>query len=143
MTVNPYQAPAANLSPSATQAAVAAPALWNPDAAGNWSLLFTPIFGAILVSKNWQAIGEPKRAASARIWAYVSVPIVALGLGFPLLIIWYFASNRPQSRFVKSQWGANYPRKPWGKPLAIAFVLGVLALAAFFALGFLAPATPT
>jgi hypothetical protein len=44
----------------------AAPALWNPNAAANWSLLFSPMFGAWLHMKNWAALGEPERAAARR-----------------------------------------------------------------------------
>lgn len=31
--------------------------LWNPNAAVNWSVLFTPIFGAWIQAKNWKALG--------------------------------------------------------------------------------------
>lgn len=119
MTANPYQAPAAALKLPELKHGEA-PELWNPDAAGNWSLLFTPIFGSILIGKNWEALGHADKASRARIWAYVTLPIVLVGLGMPLLILWYFASNRPQARYVKERWGKSYPRKPWGKPLAIA-----------------------
>ena len=33
-----------------------APALWNPTAAGSWSILFSPIFGAYLHMLNWRAL---------------------------------------------------------------------------------------
>ena len=41
---------------AARQSAVAPP-LWNPGAAMAWSLLFSPIFGAFVHMKNWQALG--------------------------------------------------------------------------------------
>ena len=37
-------------------------AIWNPDAAANWCLLFSPVFGTWLHMKNWRALGEPERA---------------------------------------------------------------------------------
>jgi len=44
--VNPYAPPAADLE---ARELGAVPALWNPNAAEAWSLLFTPIFGSILL----------------------------------------------------------------------------------------------
>lgn len=44
-------------TPAPTREA-AAIALWNPNAAANWSLLFTPLFGAYLHMLNWRSLGE-------------------------------------------------------------------------------------
>ena len=133
-----------------------APALWNPNGAANWCLLFTPIFGAWLHMKNWQALGEPGRAASARVWVVVSaVLIVGLSLvgslwplgplmglsrlfAFVLLISWYFGSARGQARYVAERFGSDYPRKSWLAPIATGIVavamysglVGVLAAVA-------------
>ena len=65
---NPYAPPQADVEPVAVETP-AAPSLWNPNAAASWSLIFTPIFGAILHMKNWEALGEPQKAAGARSWA--------------------------------------------------------------------------
>jgi hypothetical protein len=132
----------------------AAPALWNPGAAASWSLLFTPAFGAFLHMKNWEALGEPDKAAAAKKWVVIYIAIIA-GLtvvsvflpynralpailrlaGFSLLLGWYFASGKPQMNFVKSRYGKEYPRKEWGKPILIAFG----ALIGFgFVVGFIA-----
>jgi uncharacterized membrane protein YfcA len=116
-----------------------APALWNPGAAASWSLLFSPAFGAFLHMKNWEALGEPDKAAAAKKWAVIYlVAIVGLSLagallpfnkaipgllrlcGFVLLLSWYFASGKPQLEFVKSRYGKKYPRKGWAQPLLIA-----------------------
>ena len=43
------------------------PKLWNPEAAGGWSLIFNPVFGSILVLMNWQALGEREKIRSAQI----------------------------------------------------------------------------
>ena len=147
---NPYQAPTTSLEelPSGE----VAPEIWNPNAAANWSLPFTPIFGAILHMKNWQALGEPAKAAAARNWAIASAVIifatVLIGafmedgksgdgatrlLSFALLLTWYFASARAQSQYVKERFGTDYPRKGWGKPLLFA----VLAVFAFFVFMFM------
>jgi hypothetical protein len=47
-------------------------AIWNPNAAASWSVLFTPLFGALLHAQNWTVLGEPERARKSMRWAYVS-----------------------------------------------------------------------
>lgn len=114
-----------------TRAATATP-IWNPNAAVNWSFLFTPAFGSYLQMLNWRALGEPQKAASARAWFYISLSILPVYLlarvltglyttAQPLfvvyLFVWYFASGRRQAKYVKEKLGSDYPRKPWGRPL--------------------------
>jgi len=130
----------------------AAPPLWNPNAAANWSLLFSPAFGAWLHMKNWQALGDTKRAASARVWVWVSIACIVLftfadisksGAGsggssmfLILLLAWYFGSGRGQAKFVKERFGNDYPRKGWGKPFAGVFIafFGLFAVGVVLAL---------
>ena len=54
MTPNPYAPPKAEVADVGRTEV--APALWNPNAAASWSLLFSPAFGAFLHMKNWQAL---------------------------------------------------------------------------------------
>lgn len=145
---NPYAPPEARVAEVAQSAGAAdagpAPALWNPGAASAWSLLFTPIFGAILQMKNWQALGAPDRAATSRAWAigcaiyfllsgttFVFLPEsavldrIANLLGFVLVLIWYFAEGREQVLHVRARFGKVYPRRSWWLPLL--FALGGLA----------------
>ena len=133
-------------------------AIWNPNAASNWSLIFTPAFGSYLHALNWRALGEQGRANSAMGWFYFSLAMLvvyifmgmfigderaadgaARGLGFLYLIIWYFSAGRSQAKYVKNKFGKDYPRRSWGKPLLIgvAAIVGyfVLALAIGFTLG--------
>ena len=50
------------------------------------------------------------------------LPSLVLPLvGLIYLIVWYFSSVKPQAGFVRTRWGKDYPRRPWGKPLAIGF----------------------
>ena len=154
MTPNPFEPPKAKLRDISQ--GEAAP-LWNPNAAANWSLLFSPVFGALVHMKNWQALGESAKAASARVWAMVSlVGIVGAAsasvllpnittldpfsrlLGLSLLIGWYASSGRAQAAYVKSRFGNEYPRRGWGKPLllaaaSLAAFVGVLAVLAIIA----------
>ena len=107
------------------------PELWNPDAAGGWSLLFTPIFGSILVRKNWLALGEEKLANKSKIWTIFGVVLLIPSafiplIGFIFIVTWYFASQKPQTKFIKSRWGKEYPKRKWSKPLLIALPVWVL-----------------
>jgi len=111
-------------------------------------LLLSPIFGSILHMKNWQALGEPEKAAKSKQWALGStgffVLLVLLGALLPdskaleagsrgasigLLIAWYSLSGKPQVSYVKSRFGKAYIRKSWALPLLYA----VLCFAAFVA----------
>jgi uncharacterized membrane protein YfcA len=153
MSTNPYAPPTAHVADVAH--AEAAPRLWNPNAAANWSLLFSPVFGAILHMKNWDALGEPAKAAGSKVWAIAAlVLIVALAgvsamlpeskpldaasrsIGLTLLLVWYFASGRAQARYVKEKFGATYPRRGWTRPLLIAVGITVGFFAIVFVIAF-------
>lgn len=139
-TPNPYSPPSALVEdPTLATPPDTAPALWNPNAAASWSLLFTPVFGAWLHMKNWQALGQPEKAESSWRWVQASAAIlVAMILlsvtvlddrvgellaragGFALLLGWYYTSARPQAALVLGRYGKAYPRRGWAKPLLIA-----------------------
>jgi hypothetical protein len=152
---NPYATPQSDPVPSLVSPA---PRLWNPDAAGAWSLIFTPVFGSILLLKNWQAIGLDGKVKAARNWLNVSIVMLVLmivvgmfdlminvtisnvsfavdeSFGWYYIFIWYFAWQKPQTKYVKEQWGKDYPRKSWRKPLQIGFSCwgGFIILSACF-----------
>ena len=150
MEGNRYAPPKAAIE-GASEAAGTAPALWNPNATANWSLLFTPIFGAWLQMKNWEALGETRRAASSKAWLVVSAVLVGgsvlvdlllpqsllaaltTPIGFLVLVVWYFASGRRHARWVDQRFGTDYPRRGWTPPLLwgaagylVVFAAGVL-----------------
>jgi len=152
---DPYAPPRARVVDSPSHAI--APPLWNPNAAANWSLLFSPAFGAYLHMLNWRALGETSRAATAKTWFIVSVALLAIGIAVDLvlpdgsaanagansfavvyLLVWYFASARRQSRYVADKWDGDYPRRPWKRPLLVATagLLGyaIVAFAVYWAL---------
>lgn len=127
-----------------------APRLWNPNAAANWSLLFSVIFGAVLHMKNWEALGEPEKAASSKRWAvgalifFVVMTVfsaftedekladaITKIFAFGLLITWYFLNARAQQRYVIAKFGQDYPRKGWLKPIgwAILTIFGFIVVA--------------
>ena len=139
MSSNPYAPPKAALRDAVEREA--APALWNPNAASNWSLVFSPIFGALLQMKNWQALDEPEKASTSKLWVIANLVLalvlpsaamvlaatksrVALpqSLGFIPLIAWYVGNGRAQAAYVKERFGKDYPRRGWGAPILIAFI---------------------
>jgi hypothetical protein len=151
--LNPYSAPAGAIEET-TPAVQAAPALWNPNAAALWSLLFSPVFGAWLQMRNWQALGDAKKAQVSWYWCLASlvliVALVAVGMvlpeshplqkignrsGFFLLIAWYLSHGKLQVAYVKERFGKDYPRKGWAAPLAIAVGGVVVFIVAIVALG--------
>ena len=116
------------------------PKLWSPNAAANWSLIFSPAFGAILHAKNWTELGELNKANTSKKWAkgviiffviivlIPSIPIldrIIQLVGLILLLKWYFSHGREQIKYVKEKYGQNYEKKKWGQPLLIG--IGCLA----------------
>ena len=111
-------------------------AIWNPNAAANWSLLFSPLFGSYIHALNWRTLGEETRAKSAMIWFYVMLALIIVtsvagiaqgnsnpgGIGFVLLLVWYFFAARVQMKYVKEKFGTDYARRSWSKPLGIGFM---------------------
>lgn len=135
----------------AAPAPASPPRLWNPNAAAAWSLFLSPIFGAILHMKNWEAMGEPARAAQSRQWVVGMTVAMSLLLLLTLftagnrgldllgnlasllmLVIWYYGSGKAQNTRVLARYGRGYPRKGWVEPVLIAFavLLGLTALMA-------------
>jgi len=150
---NPYAPPRSTVADAGGQHA---PPLWNPNAATLWSLLFTPIFGAILHMKNWQALGEPARAATAKHWAIgcgvftIASSIFAVLLpessvlntlfrlsGLVLLLTWYYANGKEQVEHVKQRFGDGYPRRSWAVPLSLGFAAVFALLILAFLVAFL------
>ena len=154
MASNPFAPPKAEVADVLPGRSVAPP-LWNPNAAANWSLLFSPVFGAFLHMKNWEALGELAKADASRRWAAIGVVVfvvlalasaflperpmdgVSRAVAIGLLFAWYFSSARQQTAYVKARFGKDYPRRGWLKPLFLA-VLAILGfVVALGLLGFL------
>jgi hypothetical protein len=150
---NPYSAPASAVQES-TPAGQAAPALWNPNAAAAWSLLFSPVFGGYLQMRNWQALGDTQKAQVSWYWcigslvAIIVLVVISVMLpdgnplqriidrsGIIILLAWYVSHGKLQPAYVKEHFGKDYPRKGWGAPLGIAFAAIAAFLVAMFLLG--------
>ena len=145
----PPMTPAPPLPPPVLPAAPpAGPALWNPVAAAAWSILFTPLFGAILVAANWRALGQPARAGTQRWWMLGTVGLLVALLwihfaetseawdillrfgAFALLAAWIIAGAWPQISFLREHPPAAPVRRRWVWPV----ILGGAGLALFIAL---------
>ena len=148
MTIDPQPSP----SSTSAQTSAVSPAIWNPNAAANWSLLFSPAFGAYLHMRNWHALQEPAKAATAKGWFIASLIMLGVyvvlgflfrnsktvdagtrGLALAYLLVWYFTAARGQAKYVKARFGTSYERKKWGKPLAV----GALAIIGLFVASFI------
>ncbi|MDB4547583.1 sel1 repeat family protein [Akkermansiaceae bacterium] len=126
----------------------ATPKLWNPNAAANFSLLFSPILGAWLHAKNWKELGQHDRAKKSMIWVYIGFVFQLVNLFLPdnlggglaliFLFAWYFSSGKGQVKYLKEN-NINYEKKAWGKPL----LLGLAGWAAYFVVGFVLIAEPS
>ena len=117
------------------------PALWNPNAACNWSILFSAAFGAYLQSRNLTALGQPAKARTSLAWCYTVAALFAAYLIVPdevlplpqllrripliILVVWYIFNGREQGRYVKEHLPDGYEKKKWGRPLLIALGLFV------------------
>jgi hypothetical protein len=154
---NPYAPPAtANAGSAPTEDR---PALWNPNAASNWSVLLSPAFGAYLHARNWEALGQPDKAATSRNWmiAYIvySVAVGTVGIalseahpvfrfgrvgGILWLFVWYFDVAKPHATYVATRFGTEYPRRGWVKPLLFALGAHLAAMVGMELMAFIAEA---
>ena len=119
---------------------------WNPNAVANWSLLFSPIFGAWLTYLNWQALGEAAYAKRSKYWLIgwiallpllgillniadkydMTFGIAVVGSAIALFLVWFYVENRKQNRYLIERFGKTYPRRGWLKPLVIAAAIWVI-----------------
>lgn len=113
--------------------------LWNPNAAANLALLFSPIFSAWLHSKNWHELGKPDEAKKSMMWVKlwigflpVYLLLVVFAPKFPaillyliLLIAWYYKLGKVQVTYVKDA-AIIYEKKLWSKPILIGIAASIL-----------------
>ena len=113
--------------------------LWNPNAAANLALLFSPIFSAWLHSKNWHELGKPDEAKKSMMWVKlwigflpVYLLLVVFAPKFPaillylfLLIAWYYKLGKVQVTYVKDA-AIIYEKKLWSKPILIGIAASIM-----------------
>ncbi|MCJ8313101.1 MAG: hypothetical protein HRU38_21830 [Saccharospirillaceae bacterium] len=138
MSKNVYNPPEAELNITKQTNA----RLWNPDAAGAWSLIFTPIFGSILVYKNWKALGEVEQANKSKVWIYISIIMAIISVIFTIvgliyICTWYFLSQKKQTNYLKTNFDGKYQKKGWLKPISISIGVSAGVMAVIFGLIFI------
>ena len=126
------------------------PTLWSPNAIGAWSFFLTWAFGALLVARNWKALGEAARARRAMVWFYGLFPLLILSLLASLLdprtakkqfclhrhersdlVGVVLTELRPHRNFIEMTYAGQYHPKPWAKPVVAwggAWALLLLAI---------------
>ena len=125
-------------------------ALWQPENASIWNLIFTPVFGAWIHAQNWSALGEEKRARESMNWCIVFLYLLVWGSTAlpidPLIIsswfvnsIWHLKISKLQEHYVADRNGGDCVRRNWERPALVATILLLLAAAHFFAV---APCLP-
>ena len=131
----------------------AEPALWRPSAVAAWSLLFTPVFGSLLLMHNWHVLGQARAVRTARRWLLASMAVLVLELcagainqrvnattplaqliGLGWLGLWLLAAAAPQWHLVRQRFGRRYARRAWNGALGMAVVCGAACWTAGFVL---------
>ncbi|MGO4155997.1 lysozyme inhibitor LprI family protein [Cupriavidus sp. YAF13] len=119
--------------------------IWNPSTVTGLSFILTPAFGACLQASNWKALGQPERAASSKVWFYISLLVLAGLAGLSVyaggdetsrglvnvvalayFAVWYAVSGRLQVAHVKQVYGKTFKKRSLFKPVLIALALVIV-----------------
>jgi uncharacterized protein YecT (DUF1311 family) len=122
--------------------------IWNPSTVAGLSFVFSPAFGSYLLASNWKALGEPEKAASSKIWFFISLVFLVVlaglsavfagnensrgivnGVAIVYFIVWYSLSGRLQVKHVKEMFGKTFAKRSFVKPVLIGSVLLVVYIA--------------
>lgn len=114
------------------------PGLWNPNAAANWSLVFTPIFGATILALNSKLLGDRRSYVHHCYWLVANSIAYAMAMAFSIqaslvdresfvplaiylgsLLLWYFAACRPEVSRVKDYYRSGTTRRGWLIPIIV------------------------
>ncbi len=116
------------------------PKIWNPNVIGCWALFLTPLFGSVLIMKNWKALGYERQAQQAQLWGivfliYVLVAgyleISASRLSLLYLLIWYFFSVKKQVTYVEYELNYQYIKKSILMPVIITVIVIISIITVF------------
>ena len=112
-------------------------ALWNPTVAVLLSLLFTPVFGALVQMLNWRTLQEKELERQSLWWALAGCAILlgnqvfsaflsefrvvasfTMGILALYLCSWLVLAAGRQPRHVREHCGRRYARRSW-KPVLV------------------------
>ena len=129
-------------------AATPAAPLWNPDLAAALSIVFTPVFGAVIHALNWSRLQQQARAQAGWRWAAGLGVVLVATAGYSAfathdpkagaflklvllgsLVWWYFGAARAQSKFITNELKGSYVRASWFTPIWLAVIVCTLAFA--------------
>ncbi|MFM2067750.1 MAG: hypothetical protein RLZZ584_2659 [Pseudomonadota bacterium] len=115
--------------------------LWNPNAAALLSLVFTPVFGAVLHCCNAVALGDTRLRRVAWMWLGLALAFTASGLYLVSLgqlrptsglsasallsgytMVWYAFAGYKQSRLVARLGQANWQPRSLLLPVMLALL---------------------
>jgi len=121
-------------------------ALWNPDLAAALSVVFTPVFGAVIHALNWSRLRQDARARAGWTWAFTLGAVTVAALGYTALakrdvkavallqlvmavclVWWYFGAARAQAKFVVDELKGDYSRASWFTPVWLAAIACAVA----------------
>ncbi len=126
--------------------------LWNPTVAVLLSLLFTPVFGALVQMLNWRALQQKEQERQSLWWALAGCAILlgnqvfsaflsefrvvdsfTVGILALYLCSWLVLAAGRQPRHVRELLGRRYARRSWKPVLActLAACVGYMLLGFF------------
>jgi hypothetical protein len=115
--------------------------LWNPSIAIALSLLFSPVFGAYIVAKNWEKLGLHNRFTRSMLWAYggaggflVDLHFFAgrgkfIPAGHLIFVLWALFNGLSQVLYFRRELHNKYLAKGWMEPVLMALTV-ILLIAA-------------
>jgi hypothetical protein len=126
------------------------PALWNPDMAAflGW-FFFSSAFAAAIHAVNWHSLGNKARMWTSVAWAVGTGALLLallaryrtysplLPINTLLIVIWYFASGRSQSKYLTTVLHRSYKKRSWLVPVCVVAILFGLLLGSRFFTGLL------
>ena len=131
--------------------------LWNPTLTVVFSLVLTPVFGALIQMLNWRILKKDHDAQHSLWWCLAGCVILLGNQVFSALLqddrvvdtftvsllvlygcSWFLLSGRRQIRYVREHFSRSYGRKSWKAVLPATLAAYVLYVLLGFALTYLA-----
>ncbi|QMT30996.1 hypothetical protein [Alysiella filiformis] len=128
------------------------PMLWNPKAASIWAFFLSPVLGSWLYALNYRELGDEAEAQKHMkvVWGLLVLYVVFMlitiltGFNFPLIIslliwfAWYFGIAQQHINEIQNEFGDDYERRPWLKPIGLTVLAYVGYFVLYMILAFLA-----